>query len=86
MQARNELDTLAYSAERSVEEYKDKVPAEIVSEIETAISEARAAKESENLEELKAKTETLSKAVQKIGESMRAKTDEEAPPSPDEKK
>ena len=70
MQARNEAEQLTYSAEKNLTDFKDKITDEIKTEIDTAISDVRAVKDSDNLEELKAKTEALSKAVQKIGQHM----------------
>ena len=74
MQARNEAEQLTYSAEKNLSEYKDSITAEIKQEIEAAVAEVRAVKESESLDDVKAKTEALSKAVQKIGQHMAAQS------------
>jgi molecular chaperone DnaK len=74
VQARNEADQLTYSAEKSLSEFKDKITEEISQEITTAIADVRAMKDSGSLEEVKAKTEALSKAVQKIGQHMASNT------------
>lgn len=76
-QARNEADSLVYSAERSLAEFKAQLPTEVTDEISTAIATARSAKEGEDLEALKAAVEALSKAVQKIGENIRIKSDDD---------
>uniref|UniRef100_A0A7N0ZXH7 Heat shock protein 70 n=1 Tax=Kalanchoe fedtschenkoi TaxID=63787 RepID=A0A7N0ZXH7_KALFE len=60
---RNSADTTIYSIEKSVSEYKDKVPAEVVTQIETAVSE------------YKAKLDAANKAVSKIGEHMQGSAD-----------
>ncbi|CAM8879291.1 hypothetical protein QQ045_024675 [Rhodiola kirilowii] len=67
---KNSADTTIYSIEKSVSEYKDKVPVEVVSEIEAAVSELRKAMAGEDLEDIKAKMEVANKAVSKIGEHM----------------
>lgn len=67
---RNNADTTIYSIEKSVSEYKDKVPAEVVKEIESAISDLRSAMTSENIDDIKAKIDAANKAVSKIGEHM----------------
>jgi molecular chaperone DnaK len=72
VQARNEADQIAYSAEKSVSDFKDKVTPEIVAAIQAAASDVRAAKESSDPDVIKAKVDALSKAVQKIGEHMSA--------------
>ncbi|KAG9157978.1 hypothetical protein Leryth_000139 [Lithospermum erythrorhizon] len=67
---KNNADTTIYSIEKSVNEYKDKVPSEVVSEIEKAISDLRSAMAGENVEEIKSKLDAANKAVSKIGEHM----------------
>lgn len=67
---KNSADTTIYSIEKSVSEYKEKVPAEVVTEIETAVSELRHAMAGEDLEDIKSKMEIANKAVSKIGENM----------------
>nr|AAB26551.1 HSP68=68 kda heat-stress DnaK homolog [Lycopersicon peruvianum=tomatoes, Peptide Mitochondrial Partial, 580 aa] [Solanum peruvianum] len=67
---RNSADTTIYSIEKSLSEYKDKVPKEVVTEIETAISDLRAAMGTENIDDIKPKLDAANKAVSKIGEHM----------------
>ncbi|KAF3676852.1 Heat shock 70 kDa protein, mitochondrial [Capsicum annuum] len=67
---RNSADATIYSIEKSVNEYKDKVPKEVVTEIETAVSDLRAAMGTENIDDIKSKLDAANKAVSKIGEHM----------------
>ncbi|XP_010531341.1 PREDICTED: heat shock 70 kDa protein 9, mitochondrial [Tarenaya hassleriana] len=67
---RNSADTTIYSIEKSLSEYREKIPTEIATEIETAVSELRSAMTGENIDEIKAKLEAANKAVSKIGEHM----------------
>ncbi|OMO56331.1 Chaperone DnaK [Corchorus capsularis] len=67
---RNSADTSIYSAEKSLSEYRDKIPSEIVSEIESAHADLRNAMAGDNIEEIKAKMEAANKALSKIGEHM----------------
>ncbi|XP_049382925.1 heat shock 70 kDa protein, mitochondrial isoform X4 [Solanum stenotomum] len=67
---RNSADTTIYSIEKSLNEYRDKVPAEVVTEIETAVSDLRAAMGTENIDDIKSKLDAANKAVSKIGEHM----------------
>jgi molecular chaperone DnaK len=67
---KNTADTTIYSIEKSVSEYKDKVPAEVTQEIESAVSDLRAAMAEDDLEKIKQKLEAANKAVSKIGEHM----------------
>ena len=70
-EAKNEADSLAYTAEKTLEEFKDKIAPDKAEKIKaeaTAIREAVA--KNAPLPELKAKTESLRKAVQEIGSSI----------------
>ncbi|XP_047336989.1 heat shock 70 kDa protein, mitochondrial-like [Impatiens glandulifera] len=71
---KNNADTTIYSMEKSLNEYRDKIPGEVVSEIELAIAELRSSMETENVDEIKAKLEAANKAVSKIGEHMTGKS------------
>jgi len=67
---KNSADTTIYSIEKSVSEYKDKVPAEVVTEIQSAVSDLRAALSGNDSDTIKQKLEAANKAVSKIGEHM----------------
>ncbi|XP_008237044.1 PREDICTED: LOW QUALITY PROTEIN: heat shock 70 kDa protein, mitochondrial [Prunus mume] len=67
---RNSADTTIYSIEKSLNEYRDKIPSEVAKEIEDAVAELRTAIGGDNAEEIKAKLEAANKAVSKIGEHM----------------
>ncbi|MCD9637915.1 Heat shock protein 68 [Datura stramonium] len=67
---RNSADTTIYSIEKSLNEYRDKVPKEVVTEIETAVSELRGSMGTENIDDIKSKLDAANKAVSKIGEHM----------------
>ncbi|WOH14551.1 hypothetical protein DCAR_0934070 [Daucus carota subsp. sativus] len=63
-------DTAIYSIEKSLGEYNDKIPSEVVTEIKTAVSSLRTTIGVENAEEIKSKLDAANKAVSKIGEHM----------------
>lgn len=67
---RNSADTTIYSVEKSLGEYRDKVPCEVVSQIESAIADLRKATQGDNVDEIKTKIDAANKAVSKIGEHM----------------
>nr|CAB3453499.1 unnamed protein product [Digitaria exilis] len=67
---RNSADTTIYSIEKSLGEYRDKIPAEVASEIEGAIADLRKEMASDNIEQIKAKLDAANKAVSKIGQHM----------------
>jgi molecular chaperone DnaK len=59
-----------YSAEKALTDHKDAVPADVKSGIEAKITELKAVKDTDNLDEIKNKTSALSTEMQKIGEAM----------------
>ncbi|KAG5024732.1 hypothetical protein JHK82_020634 [Glycine max] len=67
---RNSADTTIYSIEKSLGEYRDKIPSEVAKEIEDAVSDLRTAMAGDNADEIKAKLDAANKAVSKIGEHM----------------
>ena len=69
-EAKNRADGLVYAAEKAVEENKGKVAQKLVDEVNKAVEEVKAVKDSEDVETIKAKTEELNKAMMKIGEEI----------------
>ncbi|MQL86192.1 hypothetical protein Taro_018722 [Colocasia esculenta] len=67
---RNSADTTIYSIEKSLAEYRDKIPSEIATEIETAVVDLRTAMGGESVDDIKAKLDAANKAVSKIGQHM----------------
>ncbi|ONI16064.1 hypothetical protein PRUPE_3G077000 [Prunus persica] len=67
---KNNADTTIYSIEKSLSEYRDKVPSEIAKEIEDAVADLRKATGGDNADEIKSKLDAANKAVSKIGEHM----------------
>lgn len=67
---RNSADTTIYSIEKSLSEYRDKIPSEVAKEIEDAVADLRTAISEDNADEIKAKLDAANKAVSKIGQHM----------------
>ncbi|KAL7181244.1 hypothetical protein ACSBR1_040172 [Camellia fascicularis] len=67
---KNNADTTIYSIEKSLNEYKDKIPSEVVSEIKSAVADLRNAMGKDNTDKIKAKRDAANKAVSKIGQHM----------------
>ncbi|KAG8650482.1 hypothetical protein MANES_07G046700v8 [Manihot esculenta] len=67
---KNSADTTIYSIEKSLDEYREKIPAEVAKEIEDAVADLRKAMAGDNIEEIKSKLDSANKAVSKIGEHM----------------
>ncbi|MBI3286854.1 MAG: molecular chaperone DnaK [Chloroflexi bacterium] len=70
IEVRNNADAMAYTAEKTLREFGDKVPADVKSDIESKIAALREAMPGKDIELIKRRTEELAQAVQKIGERM----------------
>lgn len=70
IEARNLADQMIYTAEKALQDHKDAVPADVKSAVESAISALRGVKDSEAIDDIKTKTNTLSTEMQKIGTAM----------------
>jgi molecular chaperone DnaK len=70
IESKNEIDSLVYSTEKSLIDNGDKLDAETKTAVETAIAEAKEAKEGDDLDAVNAKKEALSQAAMKIGQAM----------------
>ncbi|KAI3803777.1 hypothetical protein L1987_31939 [Smallanthus sonchifolius] len=68
--AKNNADTTVYSVEKNLNEYRDKLPSDVVSEIEGAVADLRKAAGSEDVAEIQAKIDAANKAQSKIGQHM----------------
>ncbi len=67
---RNKLEQLVYASERSLEDYGDKIPSDVKSEIEEEIKKAKNVLEEGNGDKIKEELEVLSKKIEKIGTAM----------------
>ncbi|WP_375333047.1 MULTISPECIES: molecular chaperone DnaK [unclassified Candidatus Tisiphia] len=70
IEAKNSADSLIYSTEKTLKEHDSKISASDKQEVENSITELKAALESDNLEQIKAKTDALMASSMKIGEAM----------------
>jgi len=70
IEARNNADNTAYAAEKALKEFGEKVPADVKTEIEAKVAEVKKVAEGEDVDAIKAATEVLGEAVQKIGASV----------------
>ena len=70
VEARNQLDSLVFQAEKMLRENADKVPAELKAEVESAVSEAKTKLDSPDYDTLVKARETLETRVHKIAETI----------------
>ena len=80
VQARNSLDALVHSVQKSLTEYGDKVGADEKGKIETALKEGQELLKDKNASKdaMESKAQALMTASQKLGEAMYAQSQAEA--------
>ena len=72
IEARNTLDNLVYQTDKLVTENEDKLDADLLEEVKASIEEGKTALDSDDVEVLKAASEAITAAGQKLGEKMYA--------------
>ncbi|MBT6177458.1 MAG: molecular chaperone DnaK [Deltaproteobacteria bacterium] len=70
IEVRNKADALCYQVERSLEEYKEKLDAEVIADAEAKIKATKEALEAGDNERIKATMEELTQASHKMAEKM----------------
>jgi molecular chaperone DnaK len=76
-EARNEVDTLIYSVEKSVAEYGSKLTDAERAEIQSALEQAKSVKDGENVEAIRKAVADLSKSSHKLAEEVYSKMNRE---------
>ncbi len=79
IEARNAADTLAYTAEKTLREQKDKIPSDLNQEVESKIAAVRSALQGTDINAVRQATQELSDAMQKIGSAVYG---QQPPPPP----
>ena len=70
IEARNIADALIYTSEKTLKDGGEKVNPEMKKDVEEKIETLKKAKESDNIEEIKSNTQTLSETIQKVGAEL----------------
>ena len=70
IEAKNHADALIYSTEKSMKEHGDKISSDESKAIEDSIADLKSALESEDVTEIKTKTDALSQTAMKLGEAI----------------
>lgn len=76
VEVHNQADSLIYETEKNLSEFGDKVDAAIKSNVENAVAELKKALESQNTEDIKAKTESLMQVWHQASEELYKQTAE----------
>ncbi|MGH7249818.1 MAG: Hsp70 family protein, partial [Minisyncoccia bacterium] len=69
-EAQNEADSLVFRAEKALNEYKDKLPKDIVDDVQSKIEAVKKALESKDIARIKSAKAELESHMQHIGEAM----------------
>ena len=77
IEARNHLDTLIYSTEKSLKDHRGEVDEATASTIDSALEKAKKAMEGDDVEAIKAAQEELTQASHKLAEAMYARVAKE---------
>jgi molecular chaperone DnaK len=72
IELRNQAEQLAYSAERTLRENADKVPADLKTEVEAKVQETRSALQGTDVDAIRRSISALSESMQKIGSAVYA--------------
>jgi molecular chaperone DnaK len=68
---KNEADALIFRAEKALKDYKDKIPADLVTSIQHKIDAVREALKTGQIDRIRATRNELDQELQKIGEAMK---------------
>jgi molecular chaperone DnaK len=80
VEIRNTADNMAYMAEKTLRDNKDKIPADINKDIEGKVAAVREAMKGSNMDAIKQASQALNDAMQKVGEQIYKQ--QQQPPQP----
>ncbi len=80
VETKNTADTLVYTAEKTLRDHKDKIPADMNTEVEGKITAVKTALNGSDLEAIKEATKDLTDTMQKVGTAVYQQ--QQAPPPP----
>jgi len=70
VELRNSADSLAYTAEKTLRDYGDKIPGDVKQEIESKIAKVKSALQGSDMNSIRNSMQELSQALQKVGASV----------------
>jgi molecular chaperone DnaK len=80
VEARNQADTMAYQAEKMLRDNKDKIPADLNTEVDGKIKAVRTALQGSDIVALNQAVQDLNAAMQKIGSTIYGQQQQQPPP------
>ena len=78
IEVKNNLDSLSYTVEKSLNEHRTKIGQDVVDEVEAAIKEAREAVSSEDLDRMNQAKSNLDASSMKIGQAIYSQTNQDS--------
>jgi len=69
VEVRNSADSLAYTAEKTLRDYGDKIPADVKKEVDAKIAGVKSALQGKDINAIRKAMQELSQAIQKVGAS-----------------
>lgn len=88
-EVKNQADNMAYQAEKTLRDAKDKIPAELNTEIEGKINAVKEALKGTDLDAISRASQELNETMQKVGQTVyqqQQESQEQQPPPSDDKK
>ena len=82
VETRNTADTMAYTAEKTLRDHKDKIPADLNKEVEDKIQAVRSALQGTDTNAIRRAVEELNETMQKIGQAVYQQQQQQQPPPP----
>ena len=82
VELRNNADTLAYTAEKTLREQKDKIPSDLNQEVENKIQELRSTLQGQDIEAIHRASQELSEVMQRVGSAVYGQQQQQQPPPP----
>jgi len=79
VEIRNTADTLAYTAEKTLREQKDKIPSDLNQEVENKVAAVRSALQGTDIDSVRRAVQELSEVMQKVGTAIYG---QQPPPPP----
>jgi len=79
IETRNAADTLAYTAEKTLREQKDKIPSDLNQEVEDKVKAVRSTLQGTDMDAVRRATQELNEAMQKVGATI---YQQQPPPPP----
>jgi len=79
VEVRNSADSLAYTAEKTLRDHGDKIPADVKQDIDAKIASVKSALQGQDVKAIRNAMQELSQAMQKVGESLYQKPEQPPP-------